>query len=395
LQSPSTDEIQTSTPTLTGNAIAVSQPTSGPGKNQIDVFLSPDLKKTLQDTIDNECKVVDKTQCALYLYADIQNARVDSTSNLQGRDLASSNYLPVDVAAGWMWTWNEKGVEWNTIDGHIQFDSDNLLKSPEPATAVVKAGALTVTLAPARTTTTGSPIAENYVIIPKFSPKVSDKVPDIVARQLERLLFETRAAVDKIVLKRVLIDEWVDFWTADLTPIQLAAIQCDALISYVFPNFQVRKDADLDVMVTTQRSRIGRGRRRANIMSGTTPSEQVRDDHSSLPEEAELAINYTRRATSTPGWSTQSNAPRELHALSNLVPVPVEVGDYEYISSAGSDSIIYILETDPFVLSHTEIGLSPADIDGWIYPKTEERNPKELYPQSLPNDQGHATHVST
>jgi hypothetical protein len=314
---------------------------------------------------------------------------------LQGRDLASSNYVPVDVAAGWVWTWNEKGVEWNTIDGYVQFDSNNLLKSPEPATAVVKAGALTVTLAPARTTTTGSPIAENYVIIPKFSPKVSDKVPDLVARQLERLLFETRAAEDKIVLKRVLIDEWVDLWTADLTPVQLAVIQCDALISYVFPNSEVKKGTDEDDPVDAQRSRIKRGRRPTNLISGTKSQDRVRDDRSVLPKGAEMPINHTRRATSIPGWSTQNNAPKELHAISNLDGAPVVPGDYDYISSAGSESIIYIVEFNPFVISHPEIGLSPADVDGWIHPNRAPsgRNPAALYPVS--SSAKHPTSVSS
>jgi hypothetical protein len=93
-------------------------------------------------------------------------------------------------------------------------------------------------------------------------------------------------------------------------------------------------------------------------------------------------------------FQTLADAPTELHGLSAIQPYPNGPSDYQFIASAGSDSIIYVEENSPILISHAELRHAAADVDGFILPKPGVSKPAELFPPQVSLDQEHATMVS-
>lgn len=92
------------------------------------------------------------------------------------------------------------------VIGFYSFESDQLLKIPDPSKLVIQAGHATVTLFADSVEISRSlrsrDMSLNYVLVPKFT--------SIAAAQADRLAFEARIKKVGITLKRVLSDNLVD-----------------------------------------------------------------------------------------------------------------------------------------------------------------------------------------
>ncbi|KAI9894036.1 MAG: hypothetical protein M1814_004806 [Vezdaea aestivalis] len=166
----------TSTPALTQTGIVVTEPSSGPKSNQFDFFLTPDLRKTLQDTLGNDCKIADKEQCVMYLHSDLINAQVKSEGKIQKRasDPANINAFAAGSLA-WKLEYDLQNAKDFQVPSYYGLDLGSMLDITDYSTMVVKVDSVTATLFAAPTATVSDP-SQKYVVVPTFSPTLQDKV---------------------------------------------------------------------------------------------------------------------------------------------------------------------------------------------------------------------------
>ncbi|KAI9894035.1 MAG: hypothetical protein M1814_004805 [Vezdaea aestivalis] len=125
----------------------------------------------------------------------------------------------------------------------------------------------------------------------------------------------------------------IELWTADLKPSQLNALRGDPIIQSIFLNFEV--------------------------------------------EEAEESPKLDKRL--------DPNLDAELDMKLNLT-LPIT-------RNAGNEARGTTKQGHPFMITHPEIDLTPADVDGWIVPNPTDSKPVTLFPQSIVNGQEHGTKV--
>lgn len=261
---------------------------------------------------------------------------------------------------------------------HMVFDTSeipDIKDTPGIDLTLLVYPAMTVTLSGegSATTQTSTAAILNYVIVPTMNPTVGDKVRDIVHRQAERYDFEVRAGQQEIILSRVLMDAYVDLWTADLDEQQVAWVKTQDIITDVFENFQIVQQE-----------------------SGTLGKRSDYDDDDL--NDILNSFDIERRQMS--GWTRQANAPAELRVISDPTIYPVinpqaQSGDYDYIQSAGNSATVYVIEQSPFNTHGPEFtDVAPDDIDGFMIPNPAIRNTADVFTTDLSANQYHATAVS-
>lgn len=265
----------------------------------------------------------------------------------------------------------------------------NLFGAASPAEVLVKEPAMTLAVilkdeirrgaAPSSTSTSIKP----YVVVPTVAASIKKTIPKYQRQYFARVGFATLMGTKGISLKPVLIDNtFIQLWTADLNESLADYLRGQSyIITSVFPE-------SFGTHYTGDRGEK-KSKRKRDVASNSTKLSHAENIQGKVAERNPL-----------PGWDVRPARDEEdpqmsgfeLGALSELGPGPAMDGDFFYPSTAGEDSDVYVIESDPFDVEHEDIDLPKVELEGWIYSEPGALNPPLLY-HDPENDEGHGTAV--